>query len=63
MSVTDDDRDPLGRFPITGREVEPMTRSVRATKRMQAKLLVQSWIGEQVLARVPDEYFQDESRG
>jgi hypothetical protein len=30
-----------------------MTRTGRATKGMQAKLLVQSWIGEQVLHQVP----------
>ena len=30
-----------------------MTRTGRATKGMQAKLLVQSWIGEQVLPQVP----------
>jgi len=59
--VTEDDGEPHGRFAVTNREVEPMARSARATRRMLSKLLVQSWIGEQVLARVPDGCFQGEA--
>jgi hypothetical protein len=57
VSVTDDDGELVGRFAITSRQVEPFTSTGRPTNRLPAKLLVQSWIGEQVLAHVPDGCF------